>query len=468
MTAEVDRIADQITDELGNWLPAQRWFAGKNRPVLAVRLVDSMVLTGPAEPGEAQLVHAVVEVEYRDRADGEAADRYQLLLGVRDQLLDHLVHGSIGTVGSRAVYDAVYDHELTGRLLELIARGAEVGPLRFVHLPDAELETGLRGRLLNAEQSNTSLVFGQRYILKLFRRLQAGLSPDVELHEALHSVGCEHLAIPLGSITGMVDGEPTTMAMLSEFLTNSADGWAMATASVRDLMAEADLHAHEVGGDFAGEAHRLGHAVAAVHADLDRALGHSDAGRDELADEVRAMHARLDAMLRIVPDLGAHETPLRAAFDEVAALDGPVRVHRIHGDLHLGQVLRTPLHWVLIDFEGEPSVPLQRRRRPGSPLRDVAGMLRSFDYAAHQMLVGHAAHPADHQLAFRASQWSGRNQDAFCDGYAEVAADPREQAVLLRAFTLDKAVYEVGYEAAHRPDWLPIPLSSIDRLTEPV
>ncbi len=465
MTAEVDRIADQITDELGNWLPAQRWFAGKNRPVRAVRLVDSTVLTGREASDDPALVHAVVEVEYGDGRPGEAADRYQLLLGVRDQLLDHLVHGSIGSVGGRSVYDAVYDHELTGRLLELIAQAAEVGPLRFAHLPNAELDVTLRGRLLSAEQSNTSLVYGQRYILKLFRRLQAGLSPDVELHEALHSVGCEHLATPLGSVTGMVDGEPTTMAMLGEFLPNSADGWAMATASVRDLMAEADLHAHEVGGDFAGEAHRLGHAVAAVHADLDRALGHVDAGRDELDAERRAMHARLDAMLRIVPDLGTHEEPLRAAFDEVATLDGPVRLQRIHGDLHLGQVLRTPLHWVAIDFEGEPSVPLQRRREPASPLRDVAGMLRSFDYAAHQMLVGHAAHAGEHQLAFRATQWSDRNRDAFCDGYAEVAADPREQAVLLRAFELDKAVYEVGYEAAHRPDWLPIPLSSIDRLT---
>jgi maltokinase len=314
---------------------------------------------------------------------------------------------------------------------------------------------------VGAEQSNTSVVYGQRYILKIFRRLQPGLSPDLELHRALHEVGCEHIAAPLGWVSGELDGEPTTLALLSAFLRNAADGWAMATASVRDLMAEANLHAHEVGGDFAGEARRLGHAVAAVHADLDRALGHWEGDHDLLAGQARAMHERLDAMLRVVPELAAYQEGLRAAFDAAGALAGPVRLQRIHGDLHLGQVLRTPRNWVLIDFEGEPAAPLSGRREPGSPLRDVAGMLRSFDYAAYHMLLGH---DDARRLAERAVEWSDRNRDAFCDGYAEVAEDPREHAVLLRALELDKAVYEVGYEAAHRPDWQSIPLASIERL----
>jgi maltokinase len=456
VTSEVDRIADSITDALAAWLPAQRWFAGRNRTVHAVRLVDSTVVL----EGDPQLVHVVVAVTH-----DAGQERYQLLLGARGDLPEHLVHGFVGAVGGRSVYDAVFDHDLTGQLLTLMADDATVGELRFAHLPDAELDLGTRARVLGVEQSNTSLVYGQQHILKLFRRLQPGVSPDVELHEALHSVGCEHLARPLGSITGTLDGRPTTLAMLAEFLPNAAEGWAMATASVRDLMAEADLHAHEVGGDFAGESRRLGQAVATVHADLDRALGHRDTDADELAAEVTAMHARLDAVLAEVPDLRPHEEAVRAAFDAASGLRTPVRLQRIHGDLHLGQVLRTPLHWVLIDFEGEPSVPLARRRAPASPLRDVAGMLRSFDYAAHQQLAGHSS---DRQLGFRATEWALRNRAAFCDGYADVAADPREQAVLLRAFEVDKAVYEVAYEAAHRPDWLPVPLASIDRLTEPV
>jgi maltokinase len=449
----VDQIVDRITGALAEWLPSQRWFAGKNRPVRAVRPHECTELVH----GDPQLVHAVVEVHHTDGS----SDRYQLLLGVRAELPDHLLHGLVGRAGGLTVYDAMHDHELATRLLELVATTTKVDRLAFTAAPDTELDPTLRARPVGAEQSNTSVVYGQRYILKIFRRLQPGLSPDLELHRALHEVGCEHIAAPLGWVSGELDGEPTTLALLSAYLPNAADGWAMATASVRDLLAEADLRADEVGGDFAGEAHRLGHAVATVHADLDRALGHREPDGDLLAGQARAMHERLAGMLRAVPELAAHQDGLRAAFDAAGALDTPMRLQRIHGDLHLGQVLRTPTHWVLIDFEGEPAAPLAGRREPGSPLRDVAGMLRSFDYAAYHMLLGQ---DGDRRPAVRAVEWSDRNRNAFCDGYAQVAGDPREHAVLLRALELDKAVYEVGYEAAHRPDWQAIPLASIERL----
>ncbi len=163
-----------------------------------------------------------------------------------------------------------------------------------------------------------------------------------------------------------------------------------------------------------------------------------------------------------MPELADVADGLRQIFAAVADLAGSVTLQRIHGDLHLGQALRTVHRWVLIDFEGEPMAAIDARRAFDSPLRDVAGMLRSFEYAGHHRVIeiGH-----DPQLSYRADEWSARNRDAFCAGYAAAAgADPRDHGVLLRAFEADKAVYEAVYEARNRPAWLPIPLASLTRL----
>jgi maltokinase len=464
ISTAADLVAD-ISGSLAAVLPDQRWFAGKDRPMHAVIPVRATDLAG----SDPRLVHAVIEVDQ----GLPRRDRYQLLLGVRNDLPESLGHAWVAACGDQAVYQAVHDSELTAVLLELIAHGAEVDGLRFAAEPGVTLDTEQRSRPVGAEQSNTSLVYGQTYILKLFRKLAAGRSPDLELHRALAAVGCEHIAAPLGSIEGLLDGEPVTYGMLSEFLRSAADGWAMATASVRDLLAESllldgapgpaePIYPADAGGDFASEAHRLGHAVAAVHADLATALGTSPASSGYLDALATDMRRRLDGVVGQVAELAPYADALRAAFDEVCHLDGPVQLQRIHGDLHLGQVLRNVTGWVLIDFEGEPMVPLAARVAPASTLRDVAGMLRSFDYAANHQPLGDAD---PQQRAAAALAWATRNQDAFCDGYAQVAPDPRKHAVLLRAFKLDKAVYEVGYEHAHRPTWLPIPLAAIARLT---
>jgi maltokinase len=445
-------VAQMLADELPKWLPGQRWFAGKDRPVSEARAVRVVTLTD----GDPILVHALVEVVQEDRKSV-----YQVLLGSRESPPEHLSGVWVDTAG-RQWYEATADPELMTYLLDAIAAERSSGPVGFHRENDVELQEGLRGRAVTSEQSNTSLIYGQQYILKLFRRLTTGPNPDLQIHRALHSVGCEHIAQPLGWISDD-EGDQPTLGMLQQFLADAADGWAMATTSVRDLMAEADLHADEVGGDFAGEAHRLGAAVAAVHADLARALDSRTVEPGEVDAAIDAMHRRLDTVLDAVPSLAPQEKALREAFEDARGADGGVPIQHVHGDLHLGQVLRTVNGWLLIDFEGEPSAPVSERSAPRSPLRDVAGMLRSFDYAAHQLLVGQ---PEDHQLAVRAREWTDRNRKAFCDGYAEVSpnGDPRDHEVLLRALELDKAVYEVAYEHTNRPDWLQIPLASIARI----
>ena len=445
-----------LTDLLTDWIPNQRWFGGKGREWSGVT-EDGFFLD---EGTPALSVHRV-RVTYTD----DVTETYLVPLSWRSSEAEELSAAYVGAVGDNHAYDAMRDREATVPWLTHLVAASTVGPLHFHPAGVAYLPEGLPGDIISGEQSNTSLIYGETAIMKLFRRLEPGLNPDVEVHDALRATQNPHIAPLLGHVEidgpgGDAPGESATVAFVQSFVPNASDGWRLATSSVRDLYAEADLHADEVGGDFAGEAERLGEATASVHRDLAQVLPTAEVGPDWYAEVAAQLTARLDAATAIVPELAEHADGLRGLYASVAGLTGPLVVQRVHGDLHLGQVLRTATGWIVLDFEGEPARSLSARRELDSPLRDVAGMLRSFDYAARHMLV---EQPGDPQRAYRAQEWADRNRAAFRAGYTGAGGtDP--SGPLLTAFEADKAVYECVYEARNRPHWLMIPLTSLARL----
>lgn len=428
------------------WLPHQRWFAGKGREIGRVQLVSAADLLPPrVVPG---LLHLLVDVD---------GDCYQLLLGVRPALPPALAPALIGRAetgpyAGQFVYEGLGDPRLAALLLERLRAPGVLGPLRFDRDPMALIPAALAPRPLSGEQTNSSLIYGDSYILKVFRRVGPGVNPDLELPRALAAAGCARVPAPVAwyeaDLPGVTDGrgrpEPLTLGVLQPYLRGSHDGWQLA---LRKLGA---------GADFTTEAHALGRATAEVHSALATALPTVALDPERTARLAAGMTARLAATVREVPALRPYEAGLRGAFDALAASRGlAVPAQRIHGDLHLGQTLRAADGtWALIDFEGEPARPLAERRRPEPAVRDIAGMLRSFDYAARS-----------HQPF--APAWADAARAAFCEGYARTTGrDPREDPVLLRAYETDKAVYEARYESRHRPDWLHVPMAAIRRLSE--
>jgi maltokinase len=456
MTSDTAAALPGLTELLIEWLPRQRWFAGKGRPLLSVRVVSLQDLS-------EQVKHLIIEVRY---AAGDPA-YYQLPVTRLPDLDPERSYARIAPKhadddmgGPPFYYDGLHEPDGTAAVFDLLRTSGSAGSLSATATSELDALTGLP---IGAEQSNTSLVFGDAYILKVFRRIAPGINPDLEITRVLAEGGSRHVATPLGWIEGRLEGEPTTLAVCSRFLKSGSEGWKLALASVRDLFAEGDLHADEVGGDFAAESSRLGVATAEVHATLAARLPSRMANVQELADSSARMLAQLAEATQVVPELDPFAESVGATFAALPdAFPAGVFAQRVHGDFHLAQVLRVDSGWVLLDFEGEPARPLSERVRLMSPLRDIAGMLRSFDYASRFLLQDRAE---SGHLAYRAEEWAKRNRAAYCDGYAVTSgSDPRDSAQLLRTFELDKAVYEVLYEARHRPSWVSLPLSAIERL----
>ncbi|MEU6003787.1 maltokinase [Streptomyces sp. NPDC047197] len=449
-----DALLASLDPLLRTWLPRQRWFAGKGRPITDFDLVTATELLPPT--AELGLLHLLVRVRQPPVPDPAAggvpplpADCYQLLIGVRRELPPRLApaligHVTRGPLAGFTVYEALHDPRMSGFLLEALRMQARVGKLRFERDRRKAIGDDLAPRVLAAEQSNSSLVYGDTFILKLFRRVVPGVNPDLELPLMLAREGCAQVPAPAAWFLADAGDEVNVLGVLQPYLKGTADGWELA---LRELAA---------GRDFSDEARALGRATADVHLALARALPTVTLGRAQVELIADGMADRLETAAKAVPALLPYAAALHTTFEALADLgrgEANWKAQRIHGDLHLGQCLRSPAgEWSLIDFEGEPSRPLAERRMPQPPVRDVAGMLRSFDYAARS-----------HEPW--APEWAGDCRAAYCTGYAEVSGrDPRMDPVLLRAYETDKAVYEVLYEARHRPDWLPVPLAAIKRL----
>jgi maltokinase len=446
----LDDLSETLAPLLGDYLARQRWYAGHEPPV-------AVVLT-PVElqEGDPVLGWFLAEVT---QPGGEQAT-YQVVLGGRPspsdaEFLQGKARVTVGEVDGRVFYDALVDPELALVVLGRVA-------------PDESAEVA---RPLLVEQSNTSVVYDERLILKLFRRVHPGPNPDVEISRVLGAMDFSHVVPQLAEMRyGDID-----LAVVRQYLLGSTDAWQLAHTSLRDLLGTR-MPPAEAGADFGPEAFMLGEVTGRLHVALAEAFGTEPADPEAWLEGFRAQLTRLPegevelagepVKVSSLVDVPAVE----AALGRVMGVDDPGLALRIHGDLHLGQFLLGDTGWYVLDFEGEPVRPVAVRTTASSPLRDLAGMVRSLHYATRTAL-NERGRDLDPELVDLADEWGNRALDAFLAGYTHVegvrALVPGHEAdfdTVLWAFTLDKAVYEVTYEMAHRPDWVDIPASAVRNL----
>jgi maltokinase len=439
-----DHLLEVLVAHLPDHLARQRWSGAVNRAIERVELVWHDLLRAE----DPWLLWTVARVRFTDGGEQD----YQLFVGARpahpspgflqgkDRELITVVSDPDGG-GDLVLYDALVDADLA---------------IDVLHLADPDRVVEVR-RPIVLEHSNSSVVFDEAVILKIFRKVEPGPNPDVEITRMLSARGYEHVLAPLAELSR--DG--TDLAVLRPFLVGAVEGWHLARTSVRDLLASREEPA-DAGADFGPDAERIGTMLAELHLVMADAWG-SEAG--DGAAWAAEMRDHLDE-LGWVDGLDAAGVADR--YDELAATTDVGRCIHIHGDLHLAQVMQSDSGWLVLDFEGEPARRRAARYTASSPLRDVAGILRSFHYAA---AVGRSDWGPDEELDRLVVAWEERNRQAFLTAYLSVEGitallpgDPGARDAVQAAFELDKAVYEVGYELGHRPDQVTIPLAGIERL----
>ena len=466
-------LTPALTALLKDWLPQQRWFPVKT-PDFTITQAGSVGLEDPS--GHAALAVFLLNVTTEGPDGGARTAVVQVPLSFRPAPAGGMERALVGEAAGMDptrpwVYDAVHDPDFVGAWLELIRQGGKAangtatgfrveGPHR---LPTAKGVV----KVLSGEQSNSSVIVDDgesAAMVKFFRVLSDGTNPEIEVGAALTKAGTAEVPATLGWVRAEWLGEPAAggsgqgspyvqgeLAVAHEFLAGGRDAWRLAVDAARS------------GTDFTAEARALGAATATVHKRLAEALGHSagaepgKAAGPAVAQRVRTAWA--EARAAVGPYDDALDA-LLANLDKVPA--GPLQ--RIHGDLHLGQILQVTgqsgedSRWAILDFEGEPLRPIAERNVPDVPLRDVVGMLRSFDYAA-------GAAQREQEGAQVPDSWVDDCADAFLAGYAGVIPGTVDRtSPLFVALWLDKALYEVVYEMRNRPDWLAIPVSAARRL----
>jgi maltose alpha-D-glucosyltransferase / alpha-amylase len=513
----IEYLAREGPRALAEYLPRQRWFGAKGRQIVGMRLLDHAVL---AETPPTVLT--IVAVEFHEGS----AERYfvPLLMMPQAEAGDVSLQDRLFTLPDSTehmcVMDATADADVCLKLVDGIrdelqwpGRFGTFQCLRTIAAGAALSEPLRHAKRLSGEQSNTSLVVDRRVILKLIRKFDSGINPDREMLEFL-TTRTNYQSVPplIGTIEyqgsfGTQDSSDysATVGLLQTFIPNDGDGWSTVLQHVKTLLH--DSHTHTMGQRTDAELRELVQQssqhdivdmrrLGAITADLHLALASDSRDiafrpeqisqhdvsnwRSDMASHIHAVFTQLRALdksrqasLQLTgEELALLESGCEKQLDGLRLLlDDPVTKIRVHGDYHLGQVLKTGQDFIVLDFEGEPARRLEERRAKQCALKDVAGMLRSFNYAAcaarRQI---HAAAQHDETIT---ALWEQLITDAFWIGYTTIAIPGRTPFMpgtqdgaehVLRVFELDKTIYEIGYELNNRPDWLDIPVQGLRRL----
>jgi maltokinase len=426
----------------------QRWYGAKSRDVAHAQVVDSVVL----RTTEPQFALALVEMRY----DTGAHDVYQLLYSLRDELIE------IDGLGEPALARELVSAMRSGLTLQGAEGIVEFRPLAGFAGLGRELQ---EARDVGAEQSNTSIVFDDDLILKAFRRLEPGINPELEVLRFLTEHGFENIAA-LGGWYSYSGGPLTaTLGILQEYVKGGLDGWELALDELTEDPERFLERLHRL-GEVTGEMHRVlasdpNDPAFCPETPSVEALGLLTATVDE---EIERVFVSLPEEEEAVAPIAGRGEEVRDQLRQLTHAGAAGQFIRVHGDYHLGQTMWADDDWVILDFEGEPARSLAERRRKRSVLRDVAGMLRSFAYAADAVERLRGVEPPE--------GWEEEARVRFLDGYFETV-DPAllpagQPAVdrLLAVFELEKAVYELQYELDNRPEWVGIPVRGIQRLIE--